>query len=191
MKQTDKEKSGNISGDKRTSGMPEGYDIDTIMIMPVNVDTSFIYWEITDRLLEGKLLELNPGPVDLMIKVFESGHGKEVCSFKIKDRIGKRYINCHTSLKPLTAEAGILKDGEFTGFLKSKNFAAPFFETPGTGDETWMKKTEYVCEIINAGRNEIPVAEEPALLKYYEDAVSSHENPLSGRALFTLPSSWA
>ena len=190
MKQKDKKKSENISGDERPSGMPRGYDIDTIMIMPVNVDTSFIYWEITDGLLESKLRELNPGPADLMIKVFESGHGKEVCSFKIKDRIGKRYINCHTSLKPLTAEAGILKDGEFTGFLKSKNIAGHSFETPGTGDEIRMKKTEDVCEIVNAGKNKTPVAGEPALLKHYEDVVSSHENPLSGGALFTLPSSW-
>ena len=190
MKQTDKEKSENISGDERPSEMPGGYDINTIMIMPVNVDTSFIYWEITDGLLESKLRELNRGPVDLMIKVFEPDHGKEIYSFKIKDRIGKRYINCHTSLKPLTAEAGILKDGKFTVLLQSKNFPSPSLETPGTGNEIWMKKTKNVCEIVNAGRKETPVAGEPALLKYYEDAVSSHENPLSGRALFTLPSSW-
>ncbi|HDH02283.1 MAG TPA: DUF4912 domain-containing protein, partial [Nitrospirae bacterium] len=81
--------------------IPKGYNIDTIVIMPVNADMSFVYWEITDKLLNGRLRELNIGSAELMIKVFGRDSRKEVSSFEVKERVGKNYIKYPASFKPL------------------------------------------------------------------------------------------
>ena len=107
--------------------IPNGYNIDTIVIMPVNTDTSFIYWEVTDRLLNGNQKKLKSGSAQLMVKVFEADCLKEVCSFEVRERIGKNYINYQSSFKPLIAEIGVSNGSGFVGLLKSGTVS----ESPG------------------------------------------------------------
>jgi len=113
--------------------IPYGYDIDTIVLMPVNRDTSFIYWEITDRLLNGSQKKLQSGSAQLMIKVFEEDCVKEVCSFSVRDRIGNSYINYQPSLKPSVAEIGISNGNGYVGLLKSRTLLSPQYSKPVTG----------------------------------------------------------
>lgn len=105
--------------------IPVGYNLDTIVIMPVNIDTSFIYWEVTDRLLKGNLRKLKTGSALLMIKVLETDCLKEVCSFEVKERIGKNYINYQPSFRPLVAEIGIMNGSGFIGLLRSRIVSSP------------------------------------------------------------------
>ncbi len=123
-----------------TQEIPKGYNIDTIVVMPVNADMNFVYWEITDKLLNSRLRELNIGSAELIIKISERDSRKEVCSFEIKERIGKNYIKYHALFRPLVAEIGILKNGEFAGLLKSRTVPPPSPEIAGTGEEIWMEK---------------------------------------------------
>ncbi len=178
--------------------IPHAYNIDKIVIMPVNDETSFIYWELTDRLLKSKLQELNVGSANLVIKIFEIEQNcrKEIYSFKIKEQIGKHYIKCHTSFKPLVADAGILKEGEFIVLLKSKTIPTPSYEAKEIEDVIWMKKTKYMYKIIRLPGSEITndithIAKETELQKYYKEAIELHRNPLSSNLILTLPSSRA
>ncbi len=222
MKQKDKEKKGlqNSSRDKPLSEethaiellssvaskysisdvyeIPHAYNIDKIVIMPVNDETSFIYWELTDRLLKSKLQELNVGFANLIIKIFEieQDHKKEIYSFKVKEQIGKHYIKYHTSFNPLVADARILKEGEFIVLLKSKTISTSSYEAKEIEDEIWMKKTKDMCEIIRLPGSEITndithIAKETKLQKYYKEALELHRNPLSSDLILTLPSSRA
>jgi hypothetical protein len=171
--------------------IPHAYNIDKIVIMPVNDETSFIYWELTDRLLKSKLQELNVGSANLVIKIFEIEQNcrKEIYSFKIKERIGKHYIKCHTSFKPLVADAGILKEGKFIELLKSKTISKPSFETQETEDEIWMEKTKDIYRFIKLPGSKITNiithhSKESELLKHYRELTKLHKGHLSSEKLF-------
>ena len=178
--------------------VPHAYNIDKIVIMPVNTDTSFIYWELTDRLLNSKLRELNVDSANLIIKIFEAGQDckKEIYSFKTKEKIGKRYIKCHISFKSLVASAGILKGEEFVVLLKSKTISNPSSENTETEGEIWMKKTKDMYKIIKQPGSEIKsdithIIKETKLQKYYKETIELNKNPFSSIIVLKSPSSKA
>lgn len=171
--------------------LPNDYNIDRIVIMPVNNDTTFVYWEMTDRLLNNKLRGLNVGSVHPVIKIFEieQGRKKEIYSFEVKEKIGKRYIKHNTSFKPLVAEAGIVKEGKFIELLKSKTIPKPSFETKETEDEIWMKKIKDIYRFVRLPGSKIPDvithnSEEAELQKYYRELTELHKDHLSSEKLF-------
>lgn len=112
--------------------IPSGYNIDTIVLMPVNMDTSFIYWELTDNLLEDSEKKLKTGSAQLMLRVLEEESRNEVCYFEIKDRVGKSYINHQRSFQSLIAEVGVLNGKGFVGLLKSRSVSSPSCSPQGS-----------------------------------------------------------
>jgi hypothetical protein len=171
--------------------LPNDYNIDRIVIMPVNNDTTFVYWELTNRLLNSKLHEINVGSVKPVIKIFEieQGRQKEIYSFEVKEKIGNRYIKYNTSFKPLVAGVGILKEGKFIELLKSKTISKPSFETKETEDEIWMEKTKDMYRFIKLPGSKITNiithhSEESELLKYYRELTKLHKDHLSSEKLF-------
>jgi len=157
--------------------IPRGYNIDTLVIMPVNTDINFLYWEVTDELLDRRLRELGADSAELVIKVFERGNRREVSSFGVKERVGKNYIKYPASFRPLVAELGILKDGEFVGILKSRNFSGPFHETAGTGEVLWMERQEgaggTIWIPVRDGVHDTSSTGTSTLRDYYEEAAGS------------------
>lgn len=188
--------------------IPHGYNVNTIVIMPVNIDTSFIYWEVTDRLLNGNRRKLKSGSARLMVKVFEAESMNEVCSFEVKERIGKNYINYQPSLRPLVAEIGIMNGKGFSGLLKSGTVSSSKKRGPSSSDkkssstasvpghrktagpektplnpaaakhEIWMTKTGEKSEIVNVPFSERFV-ESMEIIKYYRETTGFHNDPLS------------
>ena len=172
--------------------IPYIYHIDKIVIMPVNTDTSFIYWELTDRLLNSTFQELPVNFVNLIIKIFEAEQGcrKEIYSFKVKEKIGKHYLRYYTPCKPLVAGAGIVKKGNFIELLKSKTISTPSFKNTGTEDEIWMKKAKGMFEIARPQRSEIThvvthTVKEKGLLEYYRKNTKLHRVHLSSEKNYT------
>ncbi len=169
-----------------------GYNRDTIVVMPVNSDTSFVYWEVTDRLLRGNIRKLKSGSAQLMIRVFGKDANQEICSFETKDRIGKSYINYKPPLIPLVAEIGISNGTGFVGLLKSKSAQSP---SPGKASasgsapvqgphkrkrEVWMTFTEKGREMFTIPFNEryMTGAE---IREYYRRIKISHAASLFSR----------
>jgi hypothetical protein len=132
--------------------IPGGYNIDTIVIMPVNTDTSFVYWEVTDRLLNGSRKKLKNGSAQLMVKVFEADCLKEVCSFEVRERIGKNYINYQPSFKTLIAEIGVSNGSGFVALLRSGTVS----ESPVNPSSTEKRGSpvSHVTRKRSAGRSE-------------------------------------
>jgi len=156
--------------------LPNDYNIDRIVIMPVNNDTTFVYWELTNRLLNSKLHEINVGSVKPVIKIFEIEQGRQ-------------NIKHNTSFKPLVADVGILKEGKFIELLKSKTISKPSFETKETEDEIWMEKTKDIYRFIKLPGSKItnvitPHSKESELLKYYRELTKLHKDHLSSEKLF-------
>lgn len=171
--------------------LPDDYNIDRIVIMPVNNGTTFVYWELTNRLLNSKLHEINVGSIKPVIKIFEieQGRQKEIYSFEVKEKIGNRYIKHNTSFKPLVADVGILKEGKFIELLKSKTISKPSFETQETEDEIWMEKTKDIYRFIKLPGSKITNiithhSKESELLKHYRELTKLHKGHLSSEKLF-------
>ncbi len=131
--------------------IPKSYHIDSIVIMPVDPKKVYVYWEITDELLESKLKESSI--TGFTIKVFEVNLGaprkkqeKEVYSFHDKREFGSRYIDYPASLKPLVAKIGVAKDGKFIELLKAKPVSIPSFEVLGPDENLWTSRFKELPE---------------------------------------------
>ncbi len=161
--------------------IPDSPGIDTIVIMPVNADRSFIYWEVTRKLIDGKLQESNAGSgrPRLMIKVFGADSRKELLSFTVENLTGRRYIDYHTSFQPLTAEIGILNGGAFISLLKSRTFPAVSPGISETGEDMWMRGIRDMYEIERAPLKETGKTHE--LFRFYEETAPLLENHLSSK----------
>ncbi len=172
-----------LSGRKEdTHLIPRGYDVDTIVIMPVNRDTGFVYWEVTDRLLAGSRRKLKSGSARLMVKVSEADCLEEVCSFEADGQIGHSYIHCRPLLKPLIAEIGVLNGNGFVGLVRSETVLSSsqhhFTDCSAAGHETWMLKTGDTCE-----ETRVPVSSgfvmSNKIIRYYRDAAGENREIFS------------
>lgn len=202
-----KEKKVTRQADAGYYEIPQGYDIDTIVLMPVNIDTSFVYWEITDRMLNGKLKKLKSGSATLIIKVFEADCMKEVCSFEVKERIGKSYVNYQPPCNSLVAEIGIYNGNGYVGLLKSRTISSPSYNSPKAGKkpdpdqsaasgksgksaksstapsggekEIWMTKVGDRSETV--GMPACGVFDGSGIMEYYRTIFESHETSFFNR----------
>ena len=175
-----------VSHDATLKELPQGYNIDTIVLMPVNRETSFIYWEITDTLLNGDRKKLQSGAAQLVVKVFEADCHKEVCSFEAQDRVGSSYIHYKPSFKPLAAEIGISNGIGYVGLLKTRTEASPSFTPSSTGKtqdtqtaETWMTNSPEGAENTNVPDSRLVMEK---IVDYYRTVSDSHETSFFNRA---------
>jgi hypothetical protein len=171
---------------------PMGYNVDTIVIMPVNMGTSFIYWEVTEKLLNGRRKGLLDGSSKLMLRVFGTDRKKEIYSFPLKDRIGKHYVQYRDAFNPLVAEIGMLRGKRFTGLLRSNpmNIHSPV-EDAGS-DEIWMRKIRNTHKIVSMADKESVKKNSrlhSLIMHYYHAARTPQHGPLSSGALVRRP--WA
>ncbi|KJR44007.1 hypothetical protein MCHI_000106 [Candidatus Magnetoovum chiemensis] len=126
-----------------TFDIPSNYNIDSLVIIPVNTNTLYIYWEITDRLLEQISKELNHTYNSFVIKAFDltNNEAKEIHSASTNYRIGKIFINYPCAYNPIAAVLGAEINAEFYDFLVSKTISFPKYRMKDIKDELWMRKT--------------------------------------------------
>lgn len=156
--------------------IPAGYNIDTIVLMPVNMDTCFVYWEVTERLLNASRKKLETGSAKLMVKVYEADGRNQICSFEVMERIGKSYINYQPSFNPLIAEIGVMNGKGFVGLLKSGTGSSLSAGPAAAQQEVWMTTAEGRSEIVTALSvgSDVTGSE---IIEYYRK-VSAHDAPL-------------
>jgi len=166
--------------------IPSAYNVDTIIIMPVNVERNFIYWEVTESLLNGNGKALDKGSIKLMVKVFESENNKEVCSVKVNDRVGKHYISCPVPVTGLFAEIGILKGKKFTGLIKSDPVSLTTFSARADDQEVWMKRIKGSGKIVQMSDSKLNRISQynPYLQKHFQELHDLFESPLSSSTHF-------
>ena len=161
--------------------IPSAYNVDTIVIMPVNVDRNFIYWEVTESLLNGNGKAVDKGSLKLMIKVYETGNNKEVYSIKVNDRVGRHYMSCVIPMNSVFAEIGILKGKKFTSLIKSNPVSLTTVSARAAEQEVWMKRTDgsgKTVEISDRELNSIS-RHNPFLQKHFQNLQDLFESPFS------------
>ena len=163
-----------------TEEIPSAYNVDTIVIMPVNVDMNFIYWEITGKLLNEKVP--GKGPLKLMGKVYETETGKEIYSFEIHERIGKHYMSSPVPVTGLFAEIGTVKGKKFTGLMKSNPVSSITVSARTTNHEVWMKRERGSDEAFHVSHIEVTRISKynPFLHKHFQELRHLDESLFSG-----------
>jgi hypothetical protein len=124
--------------------IPASYNIDMIVLMPVNAEKLFVYWELTDGLIKKKLKDSSPS--EFTVKVFEVNLGapkkkqeKEIYLFNTKDKVGSNYIDYPAALKPMVAKIGMMSNNTFIEILKAKPVSIPSFGVLGPDDSLWTR----------------------------------------------------
>jgi hypothetical protein len=169
---------------------PMGYNVDTIVIMPVNMSTSFIYWEVTEKLLNGRRKSLHDGSSRLMLKVFEIERKREIYSFPVTDRIGKYYVKYNDSFNPLVAEIGTLRGNRFTGLLRSSPANMNLSAVNAGNDEVWMRKISNTHKIVSTADSDSVKKSfrlHSLIMHYYHAARTAQHGPLSSGSLVKMP----
>jgi hypothetical protein len=126
--------------------IPSFYNIDTLKCLSVNVNTVYVYWEVTEALLESKGVLGSA----LLVKLCDEEAGDELMNFFITERLSCRFVNIHLPNRTIHAKIGALIDGVFVEFLRSNSFFTPTDEITMGTDELWMSKSKDFEEILKA-----------------------------------------
>ncbi|QKF83234.1 DUF4912 domain-containing protein [Halarcobacter ebronensis] len=96
--------------------IPERYNKDTLRIILVNTEKYFVYWEVSDKTLAEKSIDLNKEK--LYFKV-DDINGDELYSFESSLALGDYYVNSEFENKDIFVKAGVIKNGEFIELISS------------------------------------------------------------------------
>ena len=96
--------------------IPERYNKDTLRIILVNTEKYFVYWEVSDKTLENKKIDLNNEK--LYFKIFDI-NGDELYSFDSSFALGDYYINSKFENMDILVKVGVMDNGSFKELFSS------------------------------------------------------------------------
>ncbi|MDD3466851.1 MAG: DUF4912 domain-containing protein [Campylobacterales bacterium] len=152
--------------------IPLKYEVGYLRLLPVNVNTVFTYWEITDSLIANVTDNFESFVLKLLD---ESENKKEIISFYFKDKLSSRYINAYMPSKSLIAVIGVMDtSGNFHEILRSNKISMPSDIMTESQEEEWMSKKSDWMELIRASvshfshaKSSISIVKEMEFLKKY------------------------
>lgn len=97
------------------------YNKDNLVLLPINPNSSFAYWEITDKTLEK--FGIDPKNVQLTFKLFDEAN-HEILEFGSSFAIGNYYINHESGHKSLYVKLFLNVGGELEYILSSNIIGA-------------------------------------------------------------------
>ena len=134
--------------------IPESYKKDYLRLLPANVNTVYLYWEITDKLLSPFDGEFETFALKLYEKT-QKGES-EILGFYFKERVSSKYVNAYLASKNIVAAIGAIdRSGRFTELLRSNDVKMCTDKITQTNEEVWMSKQSEWMELIRAS---IPVS---------------------------------
>jgi hypothetical protein len=160
--------------------IPSAYNVDTIVIMPVNVDRNFIYWEVTGKLLDEK--GMGKGQLKLMVRVYETDTDKKIYSFEVHERVGKHYMSCPVPVISMYAEIGLVKGKKFTCLMQSNPVSLTTVSYRSADHEVWMRRVKDSGEGFHASHIEVTRISNynPFLHKHFQELRNLDESLFSG-----------
>ncbi len=163
--------------------LPSAYNMDTIVIMPVNVEKNFIYWEVTGKLLKEQ--GAGRGPVKLMVKIYETDTDKEVYSFTVNEKVGKHYMHSPVPVTSLFAEIGTVRGKTFTSLMKSNPVSLTAVSARTADHEVWIRRIKDSAEAFHVSDIEVTRISKynPFLHKHFHELQDVFESPFSSSTL--------
>lgn len=102
------------------------YNKDKLVLLPINPNSSFVYWEITDKTVEK--FGIDPKNVELFFKFFDAAN-HEIGEFSSSFTIGNYYINHKSGHKSLYVKL-FLNIGGKLEYILSSNIIGTQQNTP-------------------------------------------------------------
>ena len=170
--------------------IPARYNKDTLRIVLVNTEKYFVYWEVSDKTLEEKGIDLTNEKIYFKVDDLD---GNELYSFESSFALGDYYINKKFENIDILVKAGVVKYGEFIELLSSNvvhtfsskvNFPSPEeYEELLKKGYSWTEIIRTTMEHFDKGTSSAKYVEELERLKHFiqeeaKGAVSSSSSHL-------------
>ncbi|WP_022851706.1 DUF4912 domain-containing protein [Limisalsivibrio acetivorans] len=165
--------------------IPERYQVDTVVLLPINPKREYVYWELCDKTLDKLSRELDSPELTYILKVFTSCDDavEEKASVRV-GRYGTWYFDLYVPDCFIWAEIGIMDSrGNYRAVVTSRKVHMPSDKvSEHVDEETWMTVGEKIEEIYRlSGVDEMDQAVPGSvrifqeIMKYIEKSVSSGE----------------
>ncbi|MFA7354046.1 MAG: DUF4912 domain-containing protein [Sulfurimonadaceae bacterium] len=102
------------------------YNKEKLVLLPINPNSSFVYWEVTDKTVEK--FGIDPKNAELSFKLFDETN-REIGEFNSSFTIGNYYINHESDHKSLYVKL-FLNLGRELEYILSSNIIATLQSTP-------------------------------------------------------------
>ncbi|MDD4854537.1 MAG: DUF4912 domain-containing protein [Sulfuricurvum sp.] len=129
--------------------IPNRYHINMLVCLPVNLETSFVYWEVTSEFLA----HYHTATGQLKTKVFSLHETKEfeLEEFSVSTELGRYYLHIKAAMQQIQARMGFYdENGDFMVILVSNIFCTSNAHIEFSENEVWMNVDENTREIIRA-----------------------------------------
>lgn len=131
--------------------IPDRYNLDTVVLLPVNPKKEYVYWEVSDKTVGEYLSRFNIQSPVFILKVFQSDGEKteELAGVRV-EKYGNWYFDLYCPEMNLWAELGILDSmGNYFTIASSKKIKMPSDKVSKEIDkETWMTVGEKIEQIF-------------------------------------------
>lgn len=129
--------------------IPHRYNKDTLRVLLVNTKKYYIYWEVSDKTLEEKGLDLNKDK--LYFKV-SSKDGKELFEFTSSFALGEYFVKTQFENMKIVVSIGTKTNDKFEEIFNSNKvhtFSSKM-NLPSQDDELWAKRNLSWTEIVRS-----------------------------------------
>ena len=128
--------------------IPGIYDVDTIVLMPVDPSTEFCYWQVSSDTREQYKEHINRSGYKIKIFMKADGAVSGVQELDVGES-GNYYFHHYLPGKTVWAEIGVTNEkGEFLPVLSSKKVSMPTDRLSDVTDEMFMNIKEHYSEIL-------------------------------------------
>ena len=122
--------------------IPEYYNMDTLVILPVDPSKEYVYWELSDNTIFKVRQQYKLTNAPIILKLYKQADDlstDEISSVEVS-RFGNWFFDIYAPSIVLWAELGFIDaNGVFYSILKSNSIRMPADKvSPIIDDETWM-----------------------------------------------------
>jgi hypothetical protein len=167
--------------------IPERYQIDTIVLLPVSPRREYVYWEVSDASV--KRLKTQHGvdnPV-FILKLFcicSEGKTEEIANVRV-EAYGSWFFDLKSPERTLWSELGIMDTkGNYYPVLHSRKISMPSDKISQTIDEeTWITVGENIENIYRlSGAGELDTAT-PGSIKLFQEMLKHIDKTVSSKEM--------
>jgi hypothetical protein len=132
--------------------IPDKYNLDTVVLLPVNPKKEYVYWEVSDKTVDQMCRQHSISQPVFILKVFQTDgtHVDELASIRTA-KYGNWYFDLYCPDMSLWAELGMLDNmGNYYPIIASKTIKMPSDKVSSIIDqETWMTVGEKIEKIFD------------------------------------------
>lgn len=142
------EEGAEIALEKEDYKIPEKYDLDILMFLPIDAKRAYVCWEITEARIRQFIKDSDINSIKIKLKLFTDNNG-EISSVYVNSLGNYFFVNGMLEDSEAWSEIGIEFDGRYIPILKSNSFKMPSEHISDRDDVLYMTVRSSVEKIIN------------------------------------------